>query len=117
QVVTRDDATGDLVVKVVNAQAADARTRIDLGVSLPGRRKSFCHPADHGVRVPWMTAMTLRGTDVCTPVADAEAIQRLVPHATPAVIEEAGHLPGAGQPGRLNTVLLDFLTGQVPVHD
>ncbi|MFJ8981845.1 alpha-L-arabinofuranosidase C-terminal domain-containing protein [Streptomyces sp. NPDC102282] len=31
QVVTRDDATGDLVVKVVNAQAADARTRIDLG--------------------------------------------------------------------------------------
>lgn len=37
QVVTRDDATGDLVVKVVNAQAADARTRIDLGVR-PGSR-------------------------------------------------------------------------------
>ncbi|MFD4692845.1 alpha-L-arabinofuranosidase C-terminal domain-containing protein [Streptomyces sp. NPDC058463] len=31
QVVTRDDATGELVVKVVNAQASDARTRIDLG--------------------------------------------------------------------------------------
>ncbi|WP_228975891.1 alpha-L-arabinofuranosidase C-terminal domain-containing protein [Streptomyces sp. DH12] len=31
QVVTRDEATGDLVVKVVNAQAAPARTRIDLG--------------------------------------------------------------------------------------
>ncbi|MEI7029954.1 alpha-L-arabinofuranosidase C-terminal domain-containing protein [Streptomyces pratensis] len=31
QVVTRDQATGDLIVKVVNAQAADAPTRIDLG--------------------------------------------------------------------------------------
>ncbi|MBM7442182.1 starvation-inducible outer membrane lipoprotein [Streptomyces sp. HB132] len=28
--VTRDDATGELVGKVVNARAADARTRIDL---------------------------------------------------------------------------------------
>ncbi|WP_151476762.1 alpha-L-arabinofuranosidase C-terminal domain-containing protein [Streptomyces albicerus] len=31
QVVTRDAKTGDLIVKVVNAQAADARTAIDLG--------------------------------------------------------------------------------------
>jgi alpha-L-arabinofuranosidase len=31
QVVTRDDATGDLIVKVVNAQDSPARTRIDLG--------------------------------------------------------------------------------------
>ncbi|OAH11965.1 alpha-L-arabinofuranosidase C-terminal domain-containing protein [Streptomyces jeddahensis] len=31
QVVTRDAKTGDLIVKVVNAQAADARTSIDLG--------------------------------------------------------------------------------------
>ncbi|MDQ1039850.1 alpha-L-arabinofuranosidase [Streptomyces sp. V3I8] len=31
QVVTRDARTGDLIVKVVNAQAADARTEIDLG--------------------------------------------------------------------------------------
>ncbi|MEU4798807.1 alpha-L-arabinofuranosidase C-terminal domain-containing protein [Streptomyces sp. NPDC023327] len=31
QVVTRDKATGDLIVKVVNAQAAQARTKIDLG--------------------------------------------------------------------------------------
>ncbi|WP_327436218.1 alpha-N-arabinofuranosidase [Streptomyces sp. NBC_01201] len=37
QVVTRDDATGDLVVKVVNAQAADARTRIDLGAKPSAR--------------------------------------------------------------------------------
>ncbi|HZB33124.1 MAG TPA: alpha-L-arabinofuranosidase C-terminal domain-containing protein [Streptosporangiaceae bacterium] len=31
QVVTRDRATGELIVKVVNAQDAPARTRIDLG--------------------------------------------------------------------------------------
>jgi alpha-L-arabinofuranosidase len=31
QVVTRDEATGELIVKVVNAQEAPARTRIDLG--------------------------------------------------------------------------------------
>ncbi|QNP73735.1 carbohydrate binding domain-containing protein [Streptomyces roseirectus] len=33
QVVTRDAKTGELIVKVVNAQAADARTAIDLGTS------------------------------------------------------------------------------------
>ncbi|MDX3309366.1 alpha-L-arabinofuranosidase C-terminal domain-containing protein [Streptomyces sp. ME08-AFT2] len=31
QVVTKDRKTGDLIVKVVNAQASDARTAIDLG--------------------------------------------------------------------------------------
>ncbi|MCX2928187.1 alpha-L-arabinofuranosidase C-terminal domain-containing protein [Streptomyces sp. NEAU-W12] len=31
QVVTEDDRTGDLIVKVVNAQPAEARTEIDLG--------------------------------------------------------------------------------------
>ncbi|MFD3824223.1 alpha-L-arabinofuranosidase C-terminal domain-containing protein [Streptomyces sp. NPDC058625] len=31
QVVTEDDRTGDLIVKVVNAQPAEARTAIDLG--------------------------------------------------------------------------------------
>ncbi|MFT7838474.1 alpha-L-arabinofuranosidase C-terminal domain-containing protein [Saccharothrix sp. BKS2] len=31
QVVTRDERTGDLIVKVVNAQADAARTRVDLG--------------------------------------------------------------------------------------
>ncbi|WP_328938970.1 carbohydrate binding domain-containing protein [Streptomyces tauricus] len=31
QVVTQDQKTGDLIVKVVNAQAADARTAVDLG--------------------------------------------------------------------------------------
>ncbi|MGJ5895921.1 alpha-L-arabinofuranosidase C-terminal domain-containing protein [Streptomyces niveiscabiei] len=33
QVVTRDARTGELIVKVVNAQAVDARTAIDLGTS------------------------------------------------------------------------------------
>ncbi|WP_369197391.1 alpha-L-arabinofuranosidase C-terminal domain-containing protein [Streptomyces djakartensis] len=31
QVVTRDDRTGDLIVKVVNARSAEARTAVDLG--------------------------------------------------------------------------------------
>ncbi|MFG3496658.1 alpha-L-arabinofuranosidase C-terminal domain-containing protein [Streptomyces sp. NPDC047886] len=35
QVVTRDAATGELIVKVVNAQASPARTRVDLGTE-PG---------------------------------------------------------------------------------
>lgn len=38
QVVTRDAKTGDLIVKVVNAQAADARTAIDLGGAKVGRK-------------------------------------------------------------------------------
>ncbi|MFI5622680.1 alpha-L-arabinofuranosidase C-terminal domain-containing protein [Nocardioides sp. NPDC051685] len=37
QVVTRDAATGDLLVKVVNAQAEPAVTRIDLGVKVASR--------------------------------------------------------------------------------
>ncbi|MGW5972862.1 alpha-L-arabinofuranosidase C-terminal domain-containing protein [Streptomyces sp. NPDC055186] len=51
QVVTRDAASGDLIVKVVNAQPAEARTAIDLG----------------GVR----TASTAR---VTTLAADADAV-------------------------------------------
>ncbi|MER6070364.1 alpha/beta fold hydrolase [Streptomyces sp. NPDC001817] len=51
--------------------------------------------------------------DFYTPVAEAEAIHRLVPHATMTVVEKAGHLPGAEQPEPFNTALLDFLTTQV----
>ncbi|MGW3396564.1 alpha/beta fold hydrolase [Streptomyces hydrogenans] len=51
--------------------------------------------------------------DVYTPVADAEAIHGLVPHAVLAVIDGAGHLPGAEQPDRFNAALLDFLDTQV----
>ncbi|WP_330336464.1 alpha/beta fold hydrolase [Streptomyces sp. NBC_00557] len=51
--------------------------------------------------------------DVFTPVADAEAIRRLVPHATLTVVEKAGHLPGAEQPESFDTALLDFLAARV----
>ncbi|MFI5801933.1 alpha/beta fold hydrolase [Streptomyces sp. NPDC051561] len=51
--------------------------------------------------------------DVYTPVAAAEAIHRLVPHATLTVIEKAGHLPGVEQPDAFNATLLDFLTTRV----
>ncbi|MFD3513146.1 alpha/beta fold hydrolase [Streptomyces sp. NPDC058657] len=49
--------------------------------------------------------------DVYTPVADAELIHGLVPHAELTVVEGAGHLPGAEQPERFNAALLDFLAG------
>ncbi|TXS01830.1 alpha/beta fold hydrolase [Streptomyces sp. col6] len=55
--------------------------------------------------------------DVYTPVADAEAIRDLVPDATLAVIEKAGHLPGAEQPESFNGALLDFLTARVATRD
>ncbi|MER5381272.1 alpha-L-arabinofuranosidase C-terminal domain-containing protein [Streptomyces sp. NPDC002688] len=38
QVVTRDARTGDLIVKVVNAQSTDARTAVDLGGAKVARR-------------------------------------------------------------------------------
>lgn len=55
--------------------------------------------------------------DAYTSVADAEAIHRLVPHAALAVIEQAGHLPGAEQPEHFNSALLDFLAAQATTHD
>jgi pimeloyl-ACP methyl ester carboxylesterase len=64
-----------------------------------------------GVEVPVL--IVVGADDVYTPVAEAEAIRRLVPHATLAVIEKAGHLPGAEQPDRFNAVLLDFLAERV----
>lgn len=47
--------------------------------------------------------------DVYTPVAEAEAMCALVPHARLVVIEEAGHLPGVEQPEAFNRALLEFL--------
>ncbi|MET9824481.1 alpha/beta fold hydrolase [Streptomyces sp. NPDC006349] len=47
--------------------------------------------------------------DVYTPVAEAESLHRLVPHATLTVVEGAGHLPGAERPDRFNAALLEFL--------
>ncbi|MFE1291373.1 alpha/beta fold hydrolase [Streptomyces sp. NPDC058751] len=51
--------------------------------------------------------------DVYTPVADAEAIRELVPHAVLTVVEGAGHLPGAERPELFNAALLDFLSAHV----
>ncbi|WP_420078350.1 alpha/beta fold hydrolase [Streptomyces sp. JL4002] len=47
--------------------------------------------------------------DVFTPVAEAEALRDLLPHAELAVIEGAGHLPGLERPEAFNRALLDFL--------
>ncbi|MFJ7586521.1 alpha/beta fold hydrolase [Streptomyces sp. NPDC097617] len=49
--------------------------------------------------------------DVYTPVAQAEALHALLPHAVLTVIEGAGHLPGMEQPEASNKALLDFLAG------
>ncbi|MGW7595158.1 alpha/beta fold hydrolase, partial [Streptomyces rubiginosohelvolus] len=67
------------------------------------------------VRVPVL--IVVGADDVYTPVADAEAIHDLVPHATMAVIDKAGHLPGAEQPEAFNATLLDFLTARVADRD
>ena len=59
------------------------------------------------------TLIVVGADDVYTPVAEAEAISRLVPRATLNIIDGAGHLPGAEQPERFNTALLDFLRTRV----
>ncbi|HET9381347.1 MAG TPA: alpha/beta fold hydrolase [Streptomyces sp.] len=57
------------------------------------------------------TLVVVGADDAYTPLAQAEDIRRLVPHAVLRVIEDAGHLPSAERPGRFNAVLLDFLKG------
>ncbi|MEU9027263.1 alpha/beta fold hydrolase [Streptomyces sp. NPDC048383] len=47
--------------------------------------------------------------DVYTPVAEAEAMRGLAPHARLTVIDRAGHLPGVEQPEAVNRALLEFL--------
>ncbi|MEU9038410.1 alpha/beta fold hydrolase [Streptomyces sp. NPDC048352] len=47
--------------------------------------------------------------DVYTPVAEAEAMCALAPHARLVVVEGAGHLPGVEQPEAVNRALLEFL--------
>ncbi|MFD7389428.1 alpha/beta fold hydrolase [Streptomyces sp. NPDC059852] len=64
-----------------------------------------------GVRCPVL--IVVGADDVYTPVSDAEAIARLVPHAVLCVVEGAGHLPGAERPERFNKALLEFLRTQV----
>ncbi|GAA1351842.1 alpha/beta fold hydrolase [Streptomyces beijiangensis] len=60
------------------------------------------------------TLILVGADDVYTPVPDAESIRRLIPHATLAVIDGAGHLPGVEQPERFNAALLPFLAATVP---
>ncbi|MEU8892340.1 alpha-L-arabinofuranosidase C-terminal domain-containing protein [Streptomyces sp. NPDC048442] len=60
QVVTRDAATGELIVKVVNAQAAPARTAVDLGRA-PGSRTA--------------KVTTLQGAPDAENTADAQPIR------------------------------------------
>ncbi|WP_377272339.1 alpha/beta fold hydrolase [Peterkaempfera sp. SMS 1(5)a] len=50
--------------------------------------------------------------DSYTPVADAEAMHRLVPGSELAVVEGAGHLPNLEQPAEFNRALESFLTGR-----
>lgn len=64
------------------------------------------------VRVP--TLVVVGADDAYTPVAEAEAISRLVPHSRLTVIDGAGHLPGAEQPERFNAALLGFLHDRLP---
>jgi pimeloyl-ACP methyl ester carboxylesterase len=59
---------------------------------------------------PGTPALIVVGADdVYTPVAEAESLHRLIPHATLTVVERAGHLPGVEQPEAFNAALLDFL--------
>ncbi|WP_329122595.1 alpha/beta fold hydrolase [Streptomyces sp. NBC_01465] len=72
---------------------------------------------DYGETLAAVTAPVLilvGADDVYTPVATAESLHRLVPHATLAVIEGAGHLPGVEQPDRFNAALIPFLAASVP---
>ncbi|MEU5363390.1 alpha/beta fold hydrolase [Streptomyces sp. NPDC005925] len=55
------------------------------------------------------TLVVVGADDAYTPVAQAEDICRLVPHSVLRVVDDAGHLPSAEQPGRFNAVLLEFL--------
>ena len=56
-------------------------------------------------------ALVLVGRDdEFTPVADAEEMRDLIPHAELAVIERAGHLPNLEQPAAFNEALGAFLS-------
>ncbi|MFH9610218.1 alpha-L-arabinofuranosidase C-terminal domain-containing protein [Streptomyces sp. NPDC017448] len=65
QVVTRDRTTGDLIVKVVNAQAAEARTSVDLGGARVASR----------ARVTTLAAdPSAENSETATPVAPVKSI-------------------------------------------
>lgn len=51
--------------------------------------------------------------DPVTPLADAEAMQRLIPRSTLTVIPAASHLSNLEQPDRFSLVLSDFLLARL----
>ena len=67
-----------------------------------------------GVRVP--TLIVVGAEDVFTPLADAEAIRRLIPGSELMIVDEAGHLPGLECPDVVNKALLGFLGSHFPIE-
>jgi pimeloyl-ACP methyl ester carboxylesterase len=57
------------------------------------------------------TLIVVGRDDEFTPVSDAEHMHRLIPQATLAVIDGAGHLPNLERPSEFNNALRGFLAG------
>lgn len=77
--------------------------------ALRGRaqRRDYCQLLTE-VSVP--TLIVVGRDDEFTPVGDAEHMHHLIPHATLAVIDGAGHLPNLEQPTVFNDALRAFLS-------
>ncbi|MER5306826.1 alpha/beta hydrolase [Streptomyces sp. NPDC002773] len=63
--------------------------------------------------VPFPALVVVGRDDTYTPVADAEDMCALLPHATLAVIERAAHLPNLERPEEFDAVLADYLRSLV----
>ncbi|MEE1795463.1 alpha/beta hydrolase [Streptomyces sp. BE308] len=68
----------------------------------PDHRESLA-----GARVPVL--IVVGADDTYTPVPDAEAMHRLVPHSELVVVGGAGHMPNLERPEEFNAALLEFL--------
>ncbi|MFE7240499.1 alpha/beta fold hydrolase [Streptomyces sp. NPDC057580] len=60
-----------------------------------------------GAEVPVL--LVFGADDAYTPVADGEALHRLIPHSALVVVDRAAHLPNLEQPERFNAAFLGFL--------
>ena len=60
-------------------------------------------------RIACPTLVAVGAADAITPVADAEAMQRVIPRSTLTVIPNAGHLSSIEQPGAFSLALGDYL--------
>lgn len=56
-----------------------------------------------------MRSIVVGADDSYTPVEDAEATHRLIPHSELSVVERAAHMPNLERPERFNASLLRFL--------